>query len=469
MKFFNQNMKNAITKKSISFILAALIGLLYFGCEDEGDDLIGFSPNFGDAIIFALDTATDDEVLTSLNAFNEEEETLTFSITEDDSGLFELNSSDLSLVAGASFPPGESTYQIAISVTDSQGNSDNANYTIAVLPNVAPTIIPSVFPNFLASEDIDDVRVIGTVVGSDENVGTVLTYSIITNSGSLFEIDPNTGEISLAAGQSLDFGTASSHTITVGVSDGALSDTGDVIIQVIESSDPNDFVIRWGITTAGEGAIISFVGAVNCTIDWGDGTVEMFTSASNNNHNYATPGIYVITISGTYHNVRINNTEAPITVEQWGTNQWGSMQNMFDTARNVIHYAMDVPDLSNVTSFFRIIRNSNFEDRGNMANWDVSNVTIMAQSFINTGRFNADLSNWDVGNVITFANCFRGASSFNSDISGWDTSSAVNMVRMFLQATSFSQDLSGWDVSNVTNAVAFGDGSGLTEDQLPNF
>ena len=89
-------------------------------------------------------------------------------------------------------------------------------------------------------------RVGGTVAARDPD-GDTLTYSL---SGSdLFDIDPATGGISVAAGAVLDYETAQSHTVTVGVTDGedadgnpetdpAIDDTVEVTISVYDVHEP---------------------------------------------------------------------------------------------------------------------------------------------------------------------------------------------------------------------------------------
>ena len=64
----------------------------------------------------------------------------------------------------------------------------------------------------------------------------MVTYSITGGNGAgLFEIDPITGEVSLASGQSLDAETATSHVLTITASDGtAPVDTSTVTITVTD-------------------------------------------------------------------------------------------------------------------------------------------------------------------------------------------------------------------------------------------
>lgn len=94
--------------------------------------------------------------------------------------------------------------------------------------NRAPVITNQ---TFTASEDIDDVTVIGSVVASDENKDDNLIFSITQNSNDVFEIS-ETGTLSLANGSELDYESATSHSITVTVSDGKDNASATVAIEV---------------------------------------------------------------------------------------------------------------------------------------------------------------------------------------------------------------------------------------------
>ncbi len=95
--------------------------------------------------------------------------------------------------------------------------------------NTAPKITAQ---SFNASEDANDTTVFGKVVATDAEKDA-LTFNLKTNSNALFEIT-NTGDISLAAGKTLDFETAASHTLSVDVTDGKLTSNAAVTITVVD-------------------------------------------------------------------------------------------------------------------------------------------------------------------------------------------------------------------------------------------
>ena len=125
---------------------------------------------------------------------------------------------------------------------------------------------------------------------------------------------------------------------------------------------------------------------------------------------------------------------------------------------------------------------------GNMAHWDVSNVTDMSNMFSTASgpyegygceidSLNSEgLKYWDVSNVINMSNMFNGVSlsPCPNSIMGWDVSNVIDMSGMFLnfywgcggywyQVNGYDTgdyitipqlDLGEWDVSSVTSMVA---------------
>ncbi|MGP1363002.1 MAG: BspA family leucine-rich repeat surface protein, partial [Bacteroides sp.] len=140
-----------------------------------------------------------------------------------------------------------------------------------------------------------------------------------------------------------------------------------------------------------------------------------------------------------------------LTVEQFGTVVWKTMEEAFQYCKNMQFAAtVDTPDLSNVTSMsYTFYKCSSFNQ--DLSSWNVSNMTNMECMFLGCSSFNQDLSRWNVSNVTNMEYMFSGCSSFNQDLSRWNVSNVTNMEYMFYNCSSFNQDLSRWNVSNVTN------------------
>jgi len=91
---------------------------------------------------------------------------------------------------------------------------------------------------------------------------------------------------------------------------------------------------------------------------------------------------------------------------------------------------------------------------GDINEWDVSQITNMANLFAHQDGCNPNISAWDVEAVKNFDWMLFRAPSFNADISGWNVSSGTNFDYMFSGATSFNRNISGWNVSSGTNFSA---------------
>jgi len=209
----------------------------------------------------------------------------------------------------------------------------------------------------------------------------------------------------------------------------------------------------------------------NYSIDWGDGQYNNNVSADIT-HTYLTPGIYTVSIIGTYpaprHEEFNSDSDKLLTIDQWGTQVWESMSGAFAGCENMEYNATDIPNLSNVTDMSRMfIVCQNFN--GTINNWDVSNVTNMNGLFGVASIFNQPLNNWDVSNVTNMNFMFASASEFNQNIDNWNTSNVTDMGRMFRFASAFNQPLNSWNVSNVLSMDEMFDSTDFFDQPLDNW
>ena len=155
-----------------------------------------------------------------------------------------------------------SSLGISVRVTDQTGLSLDKSFTINVKDvNEAPT--NALLSGGSVAENSANGTIVATVAGIDPDAGAVLTYALIDNAGGRFAIDANTGVITVADGTLLDFESATSHGISVRVTDqGGLSFDRTFTIAVTNVNEaPTDEVLTGG-TIAENSADGTVVGSV---------------------------------------------------------------------------------------------------------------------------------------------------------------------------------------------------------------
>ena len=452
-----------IAWNKITLTIAALALIWSCGKDDGPTPPANEAPVIADQSFNTAETITDTDPIGQVDAEDPNGDDLTFSITTDNSDLFEITD------AGAlSLKPGKSlnfdvsdSYTITVTVTDGEEEA-TATITINVVDkNAAAPVFGQASYAFQQDESISAVAIIGTVDATDADATDELTFAISNDDSGLFEIN-NEGQISLMSGKELDYETATEHVITVSVTDGTETAEVEVTITVqnIPEADPDDptaFVTTWGTENDGDNIKI-WLQAPNAgydfdfTVDWGDGTIENKSgSLESISHVYAIEDTYTVAINGVFPSIRMgaNDSKSMKSIEQWGTIQWESFQYAFSGCQEMIYNATDAPDLSQVTDMQGMFANAHAFN-GDLSDWDTSSVTDMSGMFSYAASFEgAGLESWDVGNVTDMSFMFRAASAFNADIKEWATGKVSNMNRMFIEASSFNQNLGGWNIGAI--------------------
>lgn len=280
-----------VTKK---LFLILFFSLFIISCGDDEEP--NTAPSISAQSFNASEAIAIGDLIGTVSATDIEGDVLTFSISANDNNLFTITGGDatttggrLSLNAGQSLDFETATsHSIMVRVSDGQLEA-TATITITVVDvdeNTMPTIVAQ---EFTVAEDISDATAIGTVAATDAE-GDALTFSITANSNDLFEITTG-GEMSLATGANLDFETATSHTITVQVSDGSLTGSATITITVTDVAE----------NTAPEIADQSFTVAEDIDAATAIGTVTA-TDAEGNSISYSITandnGLFEITAGG---------------------------------------------------------------------------------------------------------------------------------------------------------------------------
>ena len=217
-----------------------------------------------------------------------------------------------------------------------------------------------------------------------------------------------------------------------------------------------DFVSEWETTSNNEIITIpTSGGGYDYTVDWGDGSMNMGVTGDVS-HNYASPGIHIVTITGDFPRIFFNDSgdkDKILAVTNWGNNPWMSMSDAFRGCSRLDITAPDEPNLSATTSMSNMFRGCRSLN-ANLLRWDVSNVVYMDGLFMDTDEFNEPLGFWDTDNVVDMSSMFENALRYNRAVNLWNTSNVTNMHAMF-KNSGFHEDLSQWDYTNVANLDEF--------------
>ncbi len=184
-------------------------------------------PNISGLTTTVAEDAPPGTVLGSVAASDPEDDGLTFAISNgNDNGLFAVDGGGVVTVEGALDFETTSSYDLDVEVSDGE-LADTATVTVAVTDvNEAPVAI-----GFATSvpEDTASGTELGTVTASDPD-DDPLSFTITAgNDAGLFSIN-GTGVVGLVA--AIDYQTAAEHVLEVTVSDGELSATATVTINV---------------------------------------------------------------------------------------------------------------------------------------------------------------------------------------------------------------------------------------------
>src|SRR4029077_15467421 len=147
--------------------------------------------------------------------------TFSYSLTDNAGGRFAIGASSGAItVANGTLLDYESaaSHQVTVRVTDQGGLSFDRSFTIAVANvNEAPTNATLV--GGTVAENAANGTAVATVTGSDPDAGATLSYSLADDAGGRFAIGTSSGAITVANGTLLDYESATSHQITVRVTD----------------------------------------------------------------------------------------------------------------------------------------------------------------------------------------------------------------------------------------------------------
>ncbi|WP_430451220.1 cadherin domain-containing protein [Rhodopirellula europaea] len=175
-------------------------------------------------------------------------DTITYSLTDDFSGLFSIDpSTGVISLATAGVLDAETTpsYSLEVTATSSDTSTSSATFTVNVLDDntefvVSPVTDVDAADNEVAENSAADVAVGVTASASDDDVTDMVSYSLSDDAGGRFKIDATTGVVT-TTGAAIDAEMAASYDIEVTATstDGSPS-TESFTIDVL---DVNEFGI----------------------------------------------------------------------------------------------------------------------------------------------------------------------------------------------------------------------------------
>ncbi|MBG6129080.1 sugar lactone lactonase YvrE [Aquimarina sp. EL_43] len=245
--------------KTIKLLLLCT-AIILLSCSKDDDPAItpvNNAPEIKAQSFNASESAADTDVFGTVKATDADKEELSYSITANSDNLFEITKAGaLSLVAGKTLDfETKTTHEITVEVTDGKAKAA-AKITITVIDvdeNMPPVIADQTFS---VAENINTTDVIGTIVATDPD-GDNLTYTLTNpdNPTTAFIIEDD--KIKLSQGESLDFETTTSHVVTITASDGTLTASAQITINVTDVVETSTVTVS---TFAG-----SFSGYVDAT------------------------------------------------------------------------------------------------------------------------------------------------------------------------------------------------------------
>ena len=243
--------------------------------------------------------ATHSATVGTLTGVDADKDTLTYSITAGNSGdVFALDSTTgVITVNGENKLDYETTPSYSLTVTVSDGSlTATATVTINVTNvNEAPTITSS---TFTIAEDAGDGATVGTLTGTATDADTTLTYSMTAGHAGVFALDSATGVITVNGENTLDYETTPSYSLTVAVSDGSLTATATVTINVTNVNEAPTITGTTTFTIAEDATHSATVGTLTGTATDADTTLTYSMTADNAGVFALDSATGVITVNG---------------------------------------------------------------------------------------------------------------------------------------------------------------------------
>lgn len=224
---------------------------------------------------------------------------------------------------------------------------------------------------------------------------------------------------------------------------------GIVLVSVFAQAQ---MILEYDIATPNTTIALPLAGTVNVSVDWGDGYEEqVFTTAGDKAHTFATTGTKTVTITGTlsgYGSNTIPTGNRLSKVLSWDGLGITSFAFAFKNASILTQVPNTLPE--SVLYLNEMLSGASTFNQ-NIGEWNTGNVTNMSGMFHSAYAFNQNIGSWNTSNVIDMSYMFTSAYNFNQNIGEWNTRNVTKMSFMFFNASYFNQNIGTWSTSKVTD------------------
>ena len=336
----------------------------------------------------------------------------------------------------------------------------------------------------VASGSVSHTFTIQNVAGASGNLQ--LNAGAITVLGahaSDFTISAITLPATISAGESTTFvvtfnpSALGLRTATVRIQNNDLGEgTYDFAVQ---GYGGKPFITTWKTDNAGTSNSTSITipttgSGYNYDVDWNnDGTFDEFGLTGNVTHNYGTAGTYTVAIRGDFPRIYFNiegDRRKLVSIQQWGSIVWTSMEKAFWGCENMVLNATDVPNTAAVTDMSFMFANCRSFNQALPVGFNTTAVTDMSYMFSGCTIYNQALpSTFNTAQVTKMNNMFSDCGDYNKALpNSFSTASVTDMSYLFYRCIDYNQTLpSSFNTAAVTNMRSMFEGCSAYNKALP--
>ncbi len=240
-----------------------------------------------------------------------------------------------------------------------------------------------------------------------------------------------------------------------------------------EEQAPSPVVTIWYIENDGDSLTLPVRAgfSYNFTVDWGDGSSDVITSAADPEitHIYATSGDKTVIIDGLAEawscglGISGDCQDSLKEVADFGNPGWIDLEEAFSGAEALNSFSGGITSqVTNMKLMFNEVNCNNIH----LSTFDTSSVKDMSRMFERSSITSLDLSSFNLSSVIDMSRMFNESSITSLNLSNLNAPSVTDMSRMFEVSDIASLDLSNLNASSVTDMSRMFSESNITSLDL---